>query len=211
MQMELVIRWIADEFECRACHDFNLFILICIVQTNVFSKVSSTSVHQFTGEAVRDADLFTFFQSRNHGDCIGKVPFNFGYNIIMPPDDTFLPLYLSVELLAKIPHFIAVGPGGMLCLFFQSLDFFPTLGEFALKPLGLAPGETVGEITQCILAVGISLGFASAASCKAVSFSFLAASVSLAQAVRSAINFDLSASIAAISSVRRIWLKRLRF
>lgn len=60
MQVELVIRWVADEFECRTCHDFNLFILICIVQTNV-SQVSSTSVHQFAGEAVRDADLFTFF------------------------------------------------------------------------------------------------------------------------------------------------------
>ena len=77
----------------------------------------------------------------------------------MPPDDTFLPLYLSVELLAKIPHFIAVGPGGMLCLFFQSLDFFPTLGEFALKPLGLTSGEAVGEIAEGILAVGITLRF----------------------------------------------------
>ena len=97
MQVELVIRWVADEFECRACHDFNLFILICIVQTNVFSKVSSTSVHQFTGEAVRNADLFTFFQSRNHGDCIRKEPFNFGYDIIMSPDETFLTLNLPVE------------------------------------------------------------------------------------------------------------------
>ena len=31
MQVELVIRWVADEFECRACHDFNLFTLFGIV------------------------------------------------------------------------------------------------------------------------------------------------------------------------------------
>ena len=46
----------------------------------------------------------------------------------MPPDDTFLTLNLFVELLAKIPHFIAVDLGSLICLFFQSLDFFPTLG-----------------------------------------------------------------------------------
>lgn len=111
------------------------------------------------GRSCQGCDLFTFFQSRNHSDCIRKVPFNFGYDIIMPPDDTFLTLYLSVELLAKIPHFIAVCLGGMFCLFFQSLDLFPTLVEFVFKPLGLTPCESVVEIAEGILAIGILLEF----------------------------------------------------
>lgn len=77
----------------------------------------------------------------------------------MAPDETFLTLNLPVELLAKTPHFIAVGLSGLFCLLFQSLDFFPTLGKFTLKPLGLAAGEAVGEIAEGILAVGITLGF----------------------------------------------------
>lgn len=46
----------------------------------------------------------------------------------MSSDYAIMLFFLSVELLTQIPHFIAVGLGGLLGLFFQSLDFFPTLG-----------------------------------------------------------------------------------
>lgn len=57
-------------------------------------------------------------------------------------------LFLSVELLTKIPHFIAVGFRGLFCPLFQSFDFLSTLGEFGFKSLGLASGEAVREIAE---------------------------------------------------------------
>ena len=57
-------------------------------------------------------------------------------------------LFLSVELLTKIPHFIAVGFRGLFCPLLQSFDFLSTLGEFGFKSLGLASGEAVREIAE---------------------------------------------------------------
>ena len=103
----------------------------------------------------------------------------------MPSDDAVILLFLSVELLAKIPHFIAVCLGGMFCLFFQSLDFFPALSEFGFKPLGLTPREKVGEIAEIILAASC-WNLASTSSHTADFFSVLALSASRHQVIRSA-------------------------
>lgn len=74
----------------------------------------------------------------------------------MSSDDAVMLFFLSVELLAQIPHFIAVGLGGMFCLLFQSLDFLLTLGEFGLKSLGLASGEAIGgsRLARLLLSLG---------------------------------------------------------
>ena len=77
----------------------------------------------------------------------------------MSSDYAVMLFFLSVKTLVQIPHFIAVGLGGLLGLLFQSLDFFPTLGQLGFKSLGLTPRETVRKIAKSILAVGIPLGF----------------------------------------------------
>lgn len=77
----------------------------------------------------------------------------------MASDYTFLMFLLPVELLLQIPHTVAVSFGGFLGSAFERLDFFPTFSEFDLKFLGLAPGESVSNIAESILPVGVTLGF----------------------------------------------------
>ena len=65
--------------------------------------------------------------------------------------------------------------------------------------LVLLPVNRLARLLRASLRLASRWDFASAASCNAVSFSFLAVSASLAQVVRSSISLDLSASISAIS------------
>ena len=77
----------------------------------------------------------------------------------MPSDYTFLMFLLPFKLLSQISHTVAVSFGGFLGSAFERLDYLPTFCEFRLKPFGLVPGESVGEIAKDILSVCISLSF----------------------------------------------------
>lgn len=89
----------------------------------------------------------------------GKESLNQVFGLLMASDDTFLLFLLPVELLLQIPYAVAMSLVGFLCPVFESLDFLPTLCEFRLKFLGLVSGESVGEIAEGILTVGVTLGF----------------------------------------------------
>ena len=77
----------------------------------------------------------------------------------MTSDDAFLLFLLPVELLLQIPHTVAVSFVGFLNPIFESLDFLSTFCEISLKSPGLVSGESVGEIAEGILSVGVTLGF----------------------------------------------------
>lgn len=77
----------------------------------------------------------------------------------MTSDNAFLLFLLPVELLLQIPHAVAMSLVCFLSPVFESLDFLPTFCEFSLKPFGLVSGESVGEIAEGILTVGVTLGF----------------------------------------------------
>lgn len=76
----------------------------------------------------------------------------------MTSNNAFLMFLLPVELLLQIPYTVAMSFGGSLGPVFESLDFFSTFNEFGFKSLGLVPGESVGEIAEGILTVGVTLG-----------------------------------------------------
>ena len=77
----------------------------------------------------------------------------------MPSDDAFFLFLLPVELLLQIPYAVAMSFVGFLNPIFESLDFLSTFCEISLKSPGLVSGESVGEIAEGILSVGVTLGF----------------------------------------------------
>ena len=77
----------------------------------------------------------------------------------MTSDDAFLLFLLPVELLLQIPYAVAMSFVGFLSPVFERFDFLSTFSEFRLKPLGLVSGESVGEIAEGILSVGVTFGF----------------------------------------------------
>lgn len=77
----------------------------------------------------------------------------------MTSDDSFFLFLLPVELLLQIPYAVAMSFVGFLNPIFESLDFLSTFCEISLKSLGLVPGESVSNIAESILPVGVTLGF----------------------------------------------------